>query len=240
MNKISYILLLLAFFCSLESIGQGQISRPTQQQSQTGKPQKSIPKVTVSEPDGYINGYGYVDLGLPSRIKWATCNVGASQPSDNGNYYAWGELATKSSYDKDNSLTYGKSISELQSQGIINTSQSLSKSHDAASENLKSSWRMPTDEEWQELKERCKWVWGGNSQKGYKITGPNGRSIFLPAAGWYYGSTQYEVGNNGSYWSSTPFDDFSEYAYHFFFKHSLTYLNHNIRSNGNTIRAVSK
>lgn len=68
-------------------MGQGQIKRP---------PTNAKPKVGISKPDGYNNGHGYVDLGLPSGLKWATCNVGATTPSDYGNYYAWGETKPKS------------------------------------------------------------------------------------------------------------------------------------------------
>lgn len=84
--------------CGLNSYGQGKVSRPTQQQSQSSKPKKSNPKVTVSKPDGYINGYGYVDLGLPRGTKWATCNIGAKSPEEAGDYFAWGETTTKPVY----------------------------------------------------------------------------------------------------------------------------------------------
>ena len=67
-------------------------------------------EVEVSAP---IQGRAYVDLGLPSGLKWATCNVGAENPEDYGNYYAWGETSTKSEYTKENSLTYGENMSDI-------------------------------------------------------------------------------------------------------------------------------
>ena len=83
--------------------------------------------------DGKHEGHEYVDLGL--SVKWATCNVGANAPEEYGDYYAWGETATKSEYTEDNSLTDGLSISELQSQGIIDGNSNLMPQHDAARAN---------------------------------------------------------------------------------------------------------
>ena len=151
---------------------------------------------SLSEPTGYHEGYGYVDLGLPSGLKWATCNVGASTPGDYGNYYAWGETSTKFNYDFDNSASYGKSWDDIGGNP----------SRDAARANWGGSWRMPTETEYRELKDNCTWTWTTqNGHKGYKVTGPNGNSIFLPAAG-YRGLVDAldDDGEAGSYWSSTP------------------------------------
>ncbi len=170
---------------------------------------KKQTSATVSDPTGYINGHGYVDLGLPSGLKWATCNVGASSPADYGNYYAWGETNTKSSYDESNSLTYGKSKSELQSAGIINSSGTLTMSHDAARANWGGTWRMPTEAELQELLDRCNWTWtiyGGHN--GHKVTGPNGRSIFVPAASYCSGSRVFSAGAYGTFWGASVYDGF--------------------------------
>ena len=80
MNRL--LLVLTAFCITLVATGQGQIKRP--------KRHGKITNVEISKPDGYINGHGYVDLGLPSGTKWANCNVGADEPWGYGNYYAWG------------------------------------------------------------------------------------------------------------------------------------------------------
>ncbi len=198
-----------------EAFAQGTITRPkkertrtTQQQTQTSKPKKTSPKMSVSGPDGYITGHGYVDLGLPSGTKWATCNIGSSTPEGYGDYFAWGETDTKSSYTEDNSLTYGKSVEDLKSEGVINRNGELTKSHDAASSKWGSSWRMPTEEEIEELADKCKWQWTKSGGKnGYKVTGPNGKSIFLPAAGYRYGSSLSYAGEYGNGWSSAVSDD---------------------------------
>ena len=140
-----------------------------------------------------INGHKYVDLGLPSGLKWATCNVGADYPEDYGNYYAWGETYTKTKYD-------------YSSDYKINNKKDISGNarYDAARANWGGDWRMPTKSEFQELIDECTWKWSTqNGIDGYKIIGPNGNSIFLPSAGRWYGNEPSNVGYNSYYWSST-------------------------------------
>ncbi len=182
------------------------------------------------------NGYEYVDLGLPSGLKWATCNVGANNPEDYGNYYAWGETSTKSTYTEDNSLTYRHSISELQAQGIIDGNNNLTSSHDAAATNWGGSWRMPTKEEQQELIDNCTWTW--TAQNGYRVTGSNGNSIFLPAAGRKGSSLDY-VGSHGRYWSSTSYEDIY-CARSLLFDSGNHYVSNFSRYYGFTVRPVSE
>ena len=157
----------------------------------------------IFKTESLINGHDWVDLGLPSGLKWATCNVGASSPEDYGDYFAWGETETKSEYTESNSLTYRLSDSELQSQGIIDGNGNLTPSHDAATANWGGSWRMSTEDEIQELLDECTWTWTTqNGVKGYKVTGPNGNHIFLPAAGYRSRSSLYSAGERGIFWSS--------------------------------------
>lgn len=209
MKKIILILLLIV---PLLCFGQGKVTRP-KKQSNTVE-QKSVPpkKQQSSSVFGKINGHDYVDLGLPSGLKWATCNVGASSPQDYGNYYAWAETKPKSFYSDSNCNTHKKSSSELKKAGIINSAGNLTLASDAARQNWGSSWRMPTFDEFVELREKCKWTWTTKSGKnGYEVTGPNGQSIFLPAAGSKWKSRFFYKG--GSYWSSTlPPDDWFESA----------------------------
>ncbi len=155
---------------------------------------------------GKINGYAYVDLGL--SVKWAACNVGANSPEEYGNYYAWGEVVTKTDYSSSNCPTSGLTTSQLRAQGYIDGEGNLTAQYDAACVNWGGKWRMPTKAEMQELEDKCTWTWTiQNGVKGYKVTGPNGNSIFLPAAGFRYGSSLYKAGSCGSYWSSTPDED---------------------------------
>ena len=145
------------------------------------------------------NGHEYVDLGL--SVKWATCNVGANKPEDYGNYYAWGETSTKSTYSESN--TCGKHMYDIKGNS----------QYDAARANWGGTWRLPTKAELEELNNKCTWKWTTqNGVNGYKVVGPNGNSIFLPAAGCRFKSSLYDAGSDGCYWSSTPYDD--DYYYY--------------------------
>ena len=156
----------------------------------------------VGSASGSIAGHEYVDLGL--SVKWATCNVGANSPEDYGNYYAWGETSPKSSYDKENSKTYGKEM------GYIGGNAS----YDAARANWGSTWRLPTADEIDELIDNCTWTKATmNGINGCKVTSRvNGKSIFLPAAGHRITSLLDLVGSLGGYWSSTPLTSFTDFA----------------------------
>ena len=190
---------------------------------------------------GYINGHEYVDLGLPSGLKWATCNVGASSPEDYGNYYAWGETKIKTSYVKSNSAMYGKTLTELCSAGIIGKNKNLTMSYDAARVNYGGSWRMPTRTECEELVDKCSWTWIiQNGTNGYLVTGPNGRSIFLPAAGLCLGTSLSSAGENGYYWSSTAAGEKNGYAYELIFNSGYRNLEEFSRLVGRSVRPVSE
>ena len=183
---------------------------------------------SASKLEGVINGHEYVDLGL--SVKWATCNVGASKPSDYGDYFAWGETRPKSEYTKENSVTYKKKIRNI--GGKVQ--------YDAARANWGGSWRLPTIDEIKELKSKCKWTWatqGGHN--GYKVVGPSGKSIFLPAAGWRYGTSLYGVGEYGYYWSSTPYEGDTHYAYYLGFLSSRYDWDWISRNNCLSVRPVS-
>lgn len=196
---------------------------------------------TVSEPDGYISNHGYVDLGLPSGLKWATTNVGASSPSEYGNYYAWGKTTSWSLYDHSDSLRYLTLISDLRTSGIIDTSGELTMSHDVSQTKWRSTWRMPTRDEFQELIDNCTWSWI-SMKRGYKVTGPNGNSIFLPAAGFSQGNSPIATGANGFYWSTTPYEDGNGRVGSFCLRfHSGDWeMSSGARSQGRTVRPVSK
>ena len=217
--------------------------QPSKPAMQPAKPATSKPKpITVSRPTGTIEGHGYVDLGL--SVKWATKNVGASSPSDYGGYYAWGETETKSRYDWDNCFDCldGKHDGRW---GIYKiggkTSISPTSGHDAARENWGSTWRMPTLAECEELCNKCTWTWtsqGGHN--GYKVTGPNGNSIFLPAAGWRVGTDMYDVGECGLYWSSTLSSSGSDCARGLYFRSGSHNTYNDSRCYGLSVRPVAE
>lgn len=189
--------------------------------------------------------YEWVDLGL--SVKWATCNVGASSPEEYGNYYAWGEIEPKDDYYTNSTVTFGLSISELKSRGYIDSDGNLTSSYDAATANWGKEWRMPTSEEIQELRNKCRETWAVlNGAPGYYLTGPNGKSIFLPAAGVRSESELFSIGDSGYYWSSTPnnvdnSDDGTaggRYADNLYFSTKYIYKSESWRSYGLSIRPV--
>ena len=172
--------------------------------------------------------YEYVDLGLPSGLKWATHNIGATAAEEYGNYYAWGEVLTKETYTEANSETYGKSMSDISGT-----------EYDAATVNWGDEWRMPTYNEMYELMNNCTWTWvTQNGVNGYKVASKvNSNYIFLPAAGYCNGPSLNVAGTNGYYWSSTP--DSNYYAYYLYFGSSIRSVSYNYgRSNGRTVRPV--
>lgn len=149
-----------------------------------------------SEATGYVNGHGYVDLGLPSGVKWSVCNIGAFTPSGYGDYYGWGEVETKVDYKEHNSKFYRKNRKQFDISG--NTE------FDVATYNWGEKWRMPTTTDFKELIAKCKWGKTTlDGHNGYAVIGPNGNSIFIPLAGEKEGDKIYWEGECGSYWSSS-------------------------------------
>ena len=181
-----------------------------------------------AQSTGTENGHEWVDLGLPSGLKWATCNIGANSPEEYGNYYAWGEVLTKDEYTQANSLTYGKEMEDI--SGNVQ--------YDAATANWGGDWRMPTKAEIQELIDKCTWTWTTqNGVNGYKVTGPSGASIFLPAAGYFNGAS-FNSGScgYGLYWSSAPYT--TSHAYYLLFDSGSHLTNNYNRSSGYSVRPV--
>ena len=177
---------------------------------------------TTTLSGGTINGHEYVDLGL--SVKWATCNVGATKPEEYGGYYAWGETEGKSNYVwstykwcKGSSTTMTKYCTS-DNYGTVDNKDILDIEDDVANVEWGSGWRMPTKDELDELCKKCKLKWiTQNGVKGYKVTGTNGNSIFLPAAGYFNGMTFENQGCNGYYWSSSLYSDGCYYAFSLFF-----------------------
>ena len=204
------------------------------QQNEPVHEPSSVPEPVYIEPEpvrevayGYENGYQWIDLGL--SVKWATCNIGAYAPSDYGGFYAWGEIYTKAAYDKDNSVTYSKTVGDI----------SGSRSRDAARANWGAGWRLPTQAEAEELLERCEWRWETvDGHSGYRVTGPNGGSIFLPASGYRFDTSLGYGDVNGYYWVSSPYGSNTERAYYIRFYRGYHNLYWGLRSQGRSIRPV--
>ena len=180
---------------------------------------------------GRIYNHGYVDLGLPSGLRWATCNLGANAPEEYGDYYAYGEVNTKYVYTESNSKTYRKNIN-VEISGNIN--------YDAAVVNWSSTWRLPTTEEMEELINNCTWTWTEvNGVYGRMGVGPNGNSIFFPSAGYRESSELYGDGGYGYYWCSTPVYNDNLYSHIMFFDSGRNYTDWFYRYRGLSIRPVS-
>ena len=171
-----------------------------------------------------------VDLGLPSGVKWGACNIGAGAPEECGDYFAWGEIDTKSNYTEFNSITRKKKIKQIAGDPNF----------DVATAKRGESWQMPTKEDFEELITNCGWEWATvNGVDGYKVTGPNGNSIFLPVTGYREGASLHNDGKLAEYWCSTPHKD-TEFAYYFYYTGSdrLTFWIY--RYVGRCVRPVKK
>ena len=197
------------------------------------------------------NGHAYVDLGLPSGLKWATMNVGASKPEGYGDYFAWGETKSKGTY---NWSTYKWCNGTFNSQtkyctasnyGQVDNKTTLDPEDDAAHVNWGGDWRMPTMDELNELRNNCTWTWTTQSDvKGYKVVGSNGNSLFLPAAGNRYNDDLSGVGVGGYYWSSSLYGGDSDDAFYRGFNSSSSFNSGSIswsytnRNFGQSVRPV--
>ena len=194
------------------------------------------------------NGHEYVDLGLPSGIKWATCNVGANSPEDYGDYFAWGETSPKDEYSwstykycNGTGTSMTKYCEDLD-YGTVENKTTLELTDDAAHVNWGSNWRMPTKAEQDELRntDNCTWEWTTQrGVNGYKVTSVrNGNSIFLPAAGYRRSGYLSYAGNSGCYWSSSLYASSSFNAYYLGFASSNVDWNGSYRCLGQSVRPV--
>ena len=200
--------------------------------------------ITFTAPVSISGGHAYVDLGL--SVKWATCNVGAMWPEDYGDYFAWGETAAKSDYLW---ATY-KFTTDMTKYNATDGKTVLDAEDDAAAANWGGDWRMPTHDEIKELlnTDNCTWEWqaAGNTAfggvAGYKVTskksGYTDKYIFLPAAGSRGGSTFYDVGEYGYFWSATLDAGYTRYAYYLIFSSSGQGWLYSDRRGGRSVRPV--
>lgn len=139
-----------------------------------------------------------VDLGLPSGVKWANRNVGASSSEQFGTFFAWAETVTKTDFKLANYKFYKNSDYVKTLPSTIEATE-----YDAAHTTWGESWRLPLKSEYKELLTYATWTWTSqNGVQGYKVTGPNGNSIFFPANGCLSGSEAINQGSRGSYWTA--------------------------------------
>lgn len=142
--------------------------------------------------------YIFVDLGLPSGTLWAECNLGADSPEEAGDYYRFGEIVPHTEDSPE--YVYDNIDGDI-----------ASSNRDAVTARLGKGYHIPTFEQIKELLDNCKWKWTAiGGVNGIKVTGPNGNSIFFPAAGYRDNSSGalYVVGSYGFYWSSSPYNTY--------------------------------
>jgi len=193
-------------------------------QGNTNQNGNNTPQVDYSATGRY-NGHEYVDLGL--SVRWATCNVGASNKEDYGDYYAWGETSTKNEYSwstyihcnrYEYRLTKYCYSSDEGYMGYTDSRTKLELDDDVANVKWGGNWRMPTKNEIDELKTKCTWkeitIDGVNGfEISSNISGFEGHAIFWPAAGYRLDNDLNSLGLGVSYWSSSLDMESPESAY---------------------------
>ena len=195
--------------------------------------------------------YEYVDLGLPSGLKWAKCNVGAETETDYGYYFQWGDIEDKSnancdwsSYKHGDGSNFSKYNPLLNGySGTIDGKVTLDLDNDAAAQIMGGDWRMPTKNEIQELIDNTdsEWVedFNGSGVNGGKFTSKvNGNSIFIPASGYRSVSSFYGQGNYGYVWSSSLYAVGPDYAWDLYFCSGNAMAGSLSRSFGFVVRGV--
>lgn len=199
MKKLLLFIILVTFpLLAMPQASGGQIRRSNRvQQGRSNTPSNNRQRTTNqhnrnnvqpkrSLPTGKVNGYDAIDLGL--SVRWATCNIGANKPEDFGGLFAYGEPTGKKFTRNINDYPGGKSI--------------VNSDLDMAKFQWGNGWRLPTEGEFRELKEKCIWEYAKDTDvSGYRVTGPNGNTIFLPLAGNMPYSSRQEDGSYGYYWS---------------------------------------
>lgn len=228
------LILALALFSSLSAMSQS-ISVYAKDGGRHDYQTKDIESIVFTDADPLPltqpSNVEAVDLGL--SVKWASCNLGATKETEPGAYLAWGETAEKSVYDW---TTYFDADCTATDALICGSPQ------DAAYEAWGGPWRLPTLTEMQELCERCTWIWQTkNGAVGCLVTGPNGASIFLPAAGVKQGSDTYLPAAFGAYLTGTRDATNRYYARSLvFYKDASHWIDTHLRDYGQLLRPVRR
>ena len=183
------------------------------------------------------NGHPFVDLGLPSGLLWATCNVGATSPEQVGLYFAWGETVGYTAEQ----IARGERKFNNTSYKAKGIKTNLTLEQDAAHVHMGGKWRMPTETEFQELIDNCTTTWV-TSYLNKGVTGRlftskiNGNSVFFPAAGDCAGSSVSIQGSLGHYWSASWISPISAWGLDFF--PEIAFVGDDVKCDGQTVRGV--
>lgn len=196
------------------------------------------------------NGFDYVDLGLPSGTLWATANVGASKPKDYGLYFQWGDtqgytadqVGTRRGQKKFSSYDYKWNPS---ADGNVFTKYTTMKAKlglndDAANANMGGDWHMPTPDQISELLNNTTNTWTAQDGVNGRLftSKANGKSIFIPAAGYAYFGSIFDSGSDGLVWSSMLSEDYVNYGQSLNFDSSNVGLSGSYRYCGRSVRGV--
>ena len=189
---------------------------------------------------------------------WATTNIGAENPEDYGYYFWWGDTvgykrennkwvasdgsSSDYSFVDSNTPTYNIDIATLQRGGWITADDVLTPAHDVAHVHWGGDWRMPTEQELGDLSSKCDWTWTTtNGVQGWVVKGKNtyaSSSIFLPCAGFGYGTSLYNAGSRGYYWSSVPGSDSNNAWFLYFYSSGHYTSSYYYRYYGRSVRPV--
>ena len=195
--------------------------------------------------------YEYVDLGLPSHLKWAKCNIGAATETEYGDYFMWG--STKANTPDEctwANAPFNNGSSEYDSgyftDSVKNTvcpNGILAKEYDAAAQIMGEGWRMPTQSDFQELIDNTNKEWTiVNGVNGYKFTsnkeGFQNNSIFIPAAGRCNDGSVNDVGDYGVVWSSSLNTSNPNNAWNLYFDSGDCSMDNSYRYSGRSVRGV--
>lgn len=221
---------------SEQSVEQTNSSETAEQQ------QQALPEICNEQA---------VDLGLSSGTIWAGRNVGATSAEQCGDYYAWGETKTKKEYSNFNyfDLKNGADFEDFTTYYNEGGKTSIRCSNrDVAWVKWGHQWAIPTKDQADELVRECTWTWMKyNGANGFAVTGPNGKSLFLPAAGEHYtglDSSQKDVnevisvGEQAWYWTSELSKEYSASAYILSFVQKKAEVDTEWRINGISVRPV--
>ena len=208
MNKKYFIAVLLLMIAGLQTAWAQSVLIKLSDNRTVVYNVNKVENISFTE-NNCADNYEYVDLGLPSGTLWATCNIGAESPEDYGDYFAWGETEPKTSFGWS---TYSFGTKDNLSKYTSNDGiEELLPEDDAAVANWGSEWKIPSKEQLEELinSNYTTTVWTTqNGVTGRLITSKsNGKSIFLPAAGYYFNDNYKEAGNQGNYWSRTLYNN---------------------------------
>ena len=262
MKTIKFIAAAVVCLLSLTANAQSTMRIEFEGGKQVDYPVSSITSIkwftnetSPTTPDISPSGVQAVDLGL--SVKWANMNIGATSMEDYGDYFAWGETvgynggkktfntSTYKYYMSTTTSGYTKYVTKSDAteygyDGFYDGKTVLDPEDDAAVANWGGSWRMPTEAEQDELCTKCTWEWKElNRKEGYKVTGPNGNFIFLPAAGYREDSSLNSVSFRGYFWTSSLYSYYSSCAYYLYFDSGyVNDWNLNFRDYGLSVRAV--